>query len=250
MEYGKIIVAGALTVTGLMFTTPFAEAVTGSVAGFTTGFEDKLAPKNPYAEKIMSVQTLYDMGERNLTKNDAVEINGIKCWVLQVDEENKKAELITAETFYFNALYKDPVNWIQETNRKYPGSSFEKFVDEFYINALNSDEYIIDSAFIHAYGETRETMTKKVHPLSLDEAESNYSSFSSWNIIASVYQTTLGSTDKHTNDGFWLPEYKTTNNNIKSFNNRNAPVLQWQGTGGSAYIGARPVFWITLESAL
>lgn len=44
MEYGKIIVVGALTVTGLMFTTPFAEAVTGSVANFATGMNDKYEP--------------------------------------------------------------------------------------------------------------------------------------------------------------------------------------------------------------
>ena len=49
MEYGKIIVVGALTVTGLMFTTPFAEAVTGSVANFTTEMNNKVIPKNPYA---------------------------------------------------------------------------------------------------------------------------------------------------------------------------------------------------------
>ena len=41
MEYGKLIVTGALTVTGLMFTTPFAEAVTGSVANFTSRFSEK-----------------------------------------------------------------------------------------------------------------------------------------------------------------------------------------------------------------
>ena len=41
MEYGKIIIAGALTITGLMFSTPFAEAVTGSVANFTSRFSEK-----------------------------------------------------------------------------------------------------------------------------------------------------------------------------------------------------------------
>lgn len=41
MHYGMIIVAGSLTVLGLMFSTPFAEAVTGSVANFTTGFTKK-----------------------------------------------------------------------------------------------------------------------------------------------------------------------------------------------------------------
>lgn len=41
MHYGMIIVAGSLTVLGLMFSTPFAEAVTGSIANFTTGFTKK-----------------------------------------------------------------------------------------------------------------------------------------------------------------------------------------------------------------
>ena len=84
MEYGKIIVVSALTVTGLMFTTPFAEAVTGSVANFTTGLSSKYEPKE-----------LIDGDNVVLTDNDG-------------DGVASKGDILTFKKEY---LYQENLSW-------------------------------------------------------------------------------------------------------------------------------------------
>ena len=41
-EYGWLIIAGAIIIIVLLFTTPFGKAITDSIGGFVTKFSDKV----------------------------------------------------------------------------------------------------------------------------------------------------------------------------------------------------------------
>lgn len=147
MEYGKIIVVGALTVTGLMFTTPFVEAVTGSVANFTTGMSSKYEPKE-----------LIDGDNVVLTDNDG---NGVaskgdyltfktsylyaegssgptKFLVLKTD--GSTAELL-ATTNYQNSVFNTSSVTTRDsagqTVQKYEGSTLDTLLNTTYYNSLS-----------------------------------------------------------------------------------------------------------------
>ena len=77
-EYGKLIIVGALVVLVLMFTTPFGQAVTGSIAGFTSGFHGKTSAtlaNVKIGEKIKKYELEFDAdGNGVISKGDLIEL--------------------------------------------------------------------------------------------------------------------------------------------------------------------------------
>ena len=274
MEYGKIIVAGALSVLGLMFSTPFAEAVTGSVANFTTGFTRKnvenmdrvtiglgnggpagggtpVTPpaSNPYAAQVASVQKLYDVGEANLTDSDIITVNGVECYVLQADAT--KAELITVDIYdqRFNATDTGAAS-----EYTYATADIKTYMDNFYTNQLGSDPKILDTTITYRYkgswGDdfstyTTGTVSQKVFALDAVEAQANVSKFT-WD-----YTTQMGGNGY----AFWVAAGFYTNSipgtgficsdsfgkTVRSGGDFNNAIVN------DSNAGARPAFWITLE---
>lgn len=263
-HYGMIIIAGALTILGLMFSTPFAEAVTGSIASFTTGFTKKNVENmdrvtiglgnggsggsgggtNPYAAQVAGVQKLYDVGEANLTASDIITVNGVDCYVLQADAT--KAELITVDIYdqKFNAT-----NTGAASEYTYATADIKAYMDNFYTNQLGSDPYILDTTVTYRYGTRNNdlstystgTVSQKVFALDAVEAQSNASKFS-WDRI-----TQMGSDG----EGFWVAagcKYRGYSLGLDvsyngSFGNSQVDL----GGGVDIFVGARPAFWISLE---
>lgn len=258
MHYGMIIVTGALTVLGLMFSTPFAEAVTGSVANFTTGFTRKNVEgidrvtiglgdggsggsgvgANPYAAQVASVQKLYDVGERNLTASDIITVNGVECYVLQADAT--KAELITVEIYdqRFDSTF---------SAYNYADSELKPYMDNFYTNQLGSDPYILDTNVTYRYkiGALSNdfstyitgTVSQKVFALDAVEAKTNASKFS-WDYSGNGYSD-IGL-------AFWVAA------GFYSADDSNGWGVGYVGDFYDYYVeshvvGARPAFWISLE---
>lgn len=149
MEYGKIIVVGALTVTGLMFTTPFAEAVTGSVANFTTGINDKYEPWE-LIDGDNVVLTDND-GDGVASKGDFLTFKASYLYsegntgpteFLVLNSDGSTAELL-ATTDYHSANFIFPSVATTDsagTNvQKYEGSTLDTLLNTAYFNSLSSN---------------------------------------------------------------------------------------------------------------
>lgn len=263
MEYGKIIVVGALTVTGLMFTTPFAEAVTGSVANFTTGMNDKVIPKNPYAEKVNSVQKLYDVGEQNLTEEDIVQFNGIDCYVLKV--ESNKAKLITKNIYDVrfdegghNENNADgyigcDASWHFQFTYNYKYSTLKTWMTKFYYNELNEDPLIIPTtvSYYTTSSYEHDAELENFDNYLLEHLENQYV----FSLDAKEAQTYRNKFNWHITEnytkGFWI----TAGHRHPRFGFADGSFISNTGavrTGGIKYTdyGARPAFWISLENNL
>lgn len=100
------------------------------------------------------VNTLYDVGEQNLTDSDIVEINGIPCYVLEVDEANNRAKLITKDMYnvrfdtggHNSADVESHVGTISGFTDKtydYKYSTLRTWMDEFYRTHLGTDLRIL-----------------------------------------------------------------------------------------------------------
>lgn len=183
-------------------------------------------PVNPYKDKITSVQQLYDVGENNLTANDIVNINGIDCYVLQVDRN--KAELITVDIY--NQRFGNGVT-------DYSSSALKAFMDNFYTSYLGSNAYILDTSVTYRYGSgidepsscATNSLNQKVFALDAYEAKS--------------YETEFGwSKTNGWEEGFWVAA--NDGNTVKVISNTG---LYTNASGFDTNYGARPVFWISLE---
>lgn len=148
MEYGKIIVVGALTVTGLMFTTPFAEAVTGSVANFATGMNDKYEPWE-LIDGDNVVLTDND-GDGVASKGDFLTFKASYLYsngcsgptkFLVLNSDGNTAELM-AKTNYrsskFNETSVTTNDSAGNTVQKYEGSTLDTLLNETYYNILSN----------------------------------------------------------------------------------------------------------------
>ena len=209
---------------------------------------------NPYREKVLSIntnnKTLYEAGESNLTSSDVVSINGVDCYVLKVDTENNKAQLITKD-IYATSYFDDVICASSTNEERYENTALTSFMNSFYSNSttgqgLNSDEYIVDSYFTYykaggsSIGGCYEwVLSDKLFALDAKDAQ-DYASKFSWDAT-------------NTKSGFWVSATNIYQNNptygqssLAGYCLSNAGTFE-NKVGNDSSIGARPTFWISLE---
>ncbi|MDO5440782.1 MAG: hypothetical protein Q4F12_04525 [Erysipelotrichaceae bacterium] len=200
--------------------------------------------------KIKHAKTIYSNGEPACledAENSVITINGIDCYVLQVN--GNKAELITKDIYNvrFDAgghTEGDVMNYVGITTElygdfsdktyRYDYSTLKIWMDNFYTDYLGSDSRILDT--------TVSTITQKVFALDENEARTYFSKFN-WD----TSKTFIDRTDKKV-DGFWTTggwlNVSGWSLGIVVYNNSH--VLM-NTTVTASYIGARPAFWISLD---
>lgn len=234
----KTIVGDSLTNLANDFTNKAQEVI-----DFDEGSEDDTS--NPYAAKVASVQKLYDVGEANLTADDIVTVNGVDCYVLQVD--GNKAELIT-KGIYFQSFG-------GFENYKYHESPLKTWMDNFYTDYLGENECILESNVISYYTTDELSVWKpddvvlfekmnssniKQYVFALDakEAQTNASKFKfNSNYIGRPFSA----------DGFWTSaaHYSSMYDKGYALAVRKDSTFTTILVNGQA--GARPAFWISLD---
>lgn len=208
--------------------------------------------KNPYKDKVMSVQTLYDVGEQNLTANDIVTINGVDCYVLEATATT--AKLITKDMYdvrfddggHSSADVEGHVGTGSHANKTYDYkySTLRTWMDEFYRTQLGADSRILPTAVTYytkdSYDENLDSYAtgtianQYVFALDAKEAKQYVSKFR-WTRNLNYnygFWTTAGCRNNNGNSDAWRVSYygNFSYNDVDYSNN-----------------GARPVFWITLE---
>lgn len=218
-------------------------------------YEQFKATKSELTIKIIGrdhVNYLYDVGENNLTDDDIVQINGIDCYVLKVEDD--KAKLLTIDIYDapFDAGGHSPENVenyvgtgkFADKTYHYKYSTLKTWMDDFYKNELKSDarilntdvEYRVNSNY--PFASTKLYINQYVFPLEYTEARNNSEKFI-WN---------SGSKLKNY---FWIlygykyksgSEYAVAAAHIGYNNNGNSADVHLSGA-----VGARPAFWISLD---
>lgn len=219
---------------------------------------------NPYTDIVANVQKLYDVGEANLTTDDIITVNGIDCYVLQADDS--KAKLITKDIY--NVRFDEGGHTSAEVeghvgtssghtdktyNYKY--STLRTWMNDFYVNKLGADSRILPITVTYYTGNTGTSdlnsfatgtiANQYVFALDAKEAK-QYSSNFRWN-----------SSNKQIDDNgklsncpsiyFWITSGFRHSNGFSA-----AQIVSYSGVFGYGdihydAIGARPVFWISLE---
>lgn len=199
------------------------------------------------------VNYLYDVGENNLTDDDIVQINGVDCYVLKVEDD--KALLITKDMY--NVRFDDgghnsadvdghvgTANEHTDKTYDYKYSTLRTWMDEFYRTQLGADPRILPT-----------TVTYYTSDVSI----SDLNSYASGN-IANQYVFALDAKEAkqyvskfnwtrnlNYNYGFW------TTAGCRNFNNYSvAWNVRYYGGFDNHYVdkgdyGARPAFWTSLE---
>ena len=105
-DYGFAIVVTIVVINIIAMTTPIGNTIKSQVLNAVNTFAAVVDNKfnenpsaNPYRNKALSAQRLYDIGEWNLTEDDIVYVNGVECYVLEVSPDNSKAKLITKDIY-------------------------------------------------------------------------------------------------------------------------------------------------------
>lgn len=208
---------------------------------------------NPFRDKIMSLNTLYDIGERNLTNDDIVNINGIDCYILKV--EDNKAKFITKEIYDVRfdegghnsedvEGHVGPVGYgYGDKTYDYKYSTLRTWMSDFYINQLGSDTRIIPTNVSYY---TNGSLSNDLSVFTIGTLENEYVSA----LDASEFtnnKTKFGWDQTQTYDkGFWI----TAGSRASSWPGARYALYSgsWaNGNVGSENAGARPVFWISLE---
>ena len=223
-------------------------------------------------DKIKSVDTLYDKGEKNLDEDDVVTIKGVDYYVLQVTDD--KAELITKDIYdvrfddgghtsgdvmnyvgtgdyagyTYNYAYSTLQSWMNDTfyNSKLKNSVISNnIISRTVISYTNSTR----SEDLDEYSEKALT-NQYVYALDAKEAQKYASQFSWSNSIKQINATDYSSATSNNSNGFWTTAGYYFNNNASAafdvyyeggeyaFEGRNVDTVT---------IGARPTFWASLH---
>lgn len=206
-----------------------------------------------------TVQTLYGVGEQNLTTKDIIKIGNVDCYVLKV--EGNKAEMITKE------IYNEKFHTTDNNHWKYAECTLKTWMDNFYSNNLLSDPRIVKSTVKYYYQEcwdhdaplniddtkdpyTIETLEQYVFPLDASEGCKNCSKFS-W-AYYNNWEDPLNS------DPEYLSQFWTTAATNDQYGYGDAYgcgyTIKYDGTVStmpgvnSEVAGARPVFWVQFKN--
>ena len=226
-------------------------------------------------EKLSKVRTLYDIGERYLNQDvikldelnnnvsDVIRIGGVDCYVLKIDQANKKAEFITKEIYnqrfdgskyrYENSELKNYMNNFYNTYFKILDNDNNEETVLFGYNFLNTTVncYYRDSTNEGLANIQCSTLAdQKVFALDSLEAKNNISKFY-WN----RYTRTFIDNNETTVYAFWTSGgYRKTEG--KNPGPRAFRVIVLEGNTACTLNvttpyekgnGARPCFWIQLE---
>ena len=222
---------------------------------------------NPYLRDIYNVQTLYDVGESNLTEDDIIEVGDVECYVLWIDEENNRAQMITKD------LYDVRFDTTGQNIYKYKDSTLKTWMDDFYSEYLDSEPYILDTTIKSHYsgefgnysnasyrntdprdtgsefradgvtlseGVFHDEITQKVFPIDVYDLIDNVSKFDIDYYLKNGYDY-----------GFWTNAGTFKNGSasaivFKDYTYSGSPRHHYSSTT-YPYIYARPVFWLSLE---
>lgn len=218
---------------------------------------------NPYTDIVDNVQKLYDVGEANLTDDDIVTVNGIECYVLQADAA--KAQLITKDIYnvrfdtggHTSAEVEGHVGTGSYADKTYDykHSTLRTWMNNFYVNKLGADSRILPTTVTYYTGDTGDTnldnyavgtiADQYVFALDAKEAELYASKFK-WSYLNKQVNDN-GSLSSYNSYYFW-----TTAGFPNSGGSSYARHVHYGGgfyfdSVNDANVGARPVFWISLE---
>lgn len=270
-QYGGIALGILALLVLIAMITPVGNLIKTSLQGtvqtFSTGMESQtdtmtnqmsqafkennVEKYNPLSDKIRSVQTLYDVGERNLTEDDIVQVEGVDCYVLK--REGDKAKLITVDIY--DQKY-SLTNTASESEYRYLNSVLKSFMDDFYVNILNKNEFILSTTFDAYYTDTYETrtvhyenkdsVTSYVYALEAAEAEQKEGIFG-WDNkkLTNIDGSKTSKVVDHfwTSSGYGALDQETPWSGAISCTDSGEIYTYW--TTGSRG-GARPVFWMQL----
>lgn len=200
------------------------------------------------------VNTLYDVGENNLTDSDIIEINGIQCYVLEVDEENNRAKLITKDIY--DVRFDTGDHTAEETTHLGTGghanktydyyySTLRTWMNEFYRTQLGADSRILPTTVTYYTKDSSDSnldtyatgtiADQYVFALDAKEAK-QYSSKFSWNYVNQMSGRGYG---------FWTTAGFRRGSNSIAWDVYYDGYFLNNGVDYS-YVGARPAFWISL----
>lgn len=261
-DYGFAIISVIVIITLVAMSSPIGTTIKTEVSNITSSFaalaENKFdhidydPDANPYTEKVLSVQALYDVGEQNLTQDDIVSVNGIDCYVLKV--EGNKAELITKDIY--DVRFDTGGHTAEETTHlgtasgytdktyDYYYSTLRIWMNEFYRTQLGADSRIlpttvtyytsdVSTSDLNSYA-TGTIADQYVFALDAKEAKQYRSKFK-WTMNLNY------------NYGFWTTAgVRNSNGHPCAWN------VRYYGGFDNHYVdkgdyGARPALWLSLE---
>ena len=238
-----------------LFISLFTLLLTFTCLSFNTNLvqaEDTTDDLSHIIYDIKTVNTLYGVGEKNLTDDDVVTINNVDYYVLQIVDN--KAELITKDIY--DARFDD----VGDTSLDYTRTTLYTWMNNFYTSKLKDsvvDSYLVDSTVI-AYsnptyadsGYDFETGSKTatsqyVFALDAKEAQTNKKQFYWDNSNTNLKKLDGSQASEHAN-GFWT----TANTSSTSVDYLGLTVFAGGSVGSikttDKQFGARPCFWINL----
>lgn len=263
-----VILASIVMTAGGIGISKLAQNATGVMNVFNDSYYDELeATKSELTVKIIGrnhVNYLYDVGEKNLSDEDVVQINGIDCYVLKVEDD--KAMLITKNMY--NVRFDEGghtsaeveghigthVSYTDKTY-DYKYSTLRTWMNNFYVNKLGADSRILPTTITYY---TKDSYTANLdsyaagtianeYAFALDAKEAKqYSSKFKWS-NSNKQVNDDGSLSSYNSNYFW-----TTAGYRDSVGGSNAWSVRYDGGFYSADIdyanaAVRPVFWVSLD---
>lgn len=272
-DYGFAIISAIVIITLVTFSSPIGSTIKKETSNLVDSFGvvsevkmDQLdnslweAGKSDLAIQILGhTKYLYDVGEANLTDADIVRIGDVDCYVLEVSPDQTKAKLITKDIY--DVRFDDGGHTAEEVEGHvgsgdyadktydYKYSTLRLWMDNFYHTNLCEDLKILPTTVAYYIQERdssglliedldnyieKKIVNQYVYPLDAREAINNIDNFKT---DINVYSLNY----------FW-----TTAGFYVANGNLNALTIRYDGhiidtSVDNNYIGARPVFWISLE---
>ena len=258
------IIKTSLQGTATKFSSSMHEQLDGAMNATASAQNNTLKEPNPYAAKITSVQTLYNVGETNLTDDDIVTVNGIDCYVLQVDAT--KAELITKDIYNvrFDTGGHTSIeveghigteSGYTDKTYDYKYSTLRTWMNDFYVNKLGADSRILPTTITYYTSDTDSSNLNNYatgtisdqYVFALDAKEAKrYAYKFGWN-YSNKQVNDDGSLSTYNSNYLW-----TTAGYNSNYGSSNAWNVRYSGRFDYSNVnnlnpGARPVFWISLE---
>lgn len=273
-EYGFAILTAIVVILLVVMVTPVGNTINASVLGVIKSFGNKTIAKidetkkeeltNPYTDIVANVQKLYDVGEANLTDDDIITVNGIECYVLQADAT--KAQLITKDIYnvrfdtggHISAEVEGHVGTHASYTDKtydYKYSTLRTWMNDFYVNKLGADSRILPTTVTYYTKDTHDIVldnytvgtiaNQYVFALDAKEAKQYETKFR-WN-NSNKQINDNGSLSNNYSHYFWVTAGFHLSNGFSD-----GWFVRYDGglycsNVGVTNVGARPVFWISLE---
>lgn len=262
-----VILASIVMTAGGIGISKLAKNATGVMNVFNDSYYDELeATKSELTVKIIGrnhVNYLYDVGEKNLTDEDIIQINGVDCYVLKVEDD--KAMLITKNIYnvrfdtggHTSAEVEGHVgtgsDYIDKTF-DYKYSTLRTWMNNFYVNKLGADSRILPTTVTYYTSDINSDLNnyaagtvanQYIFALDAKEAKQHVSKFKWDNSNKQVNDD--GNLSSNGSNFFW-----TTAGFRNDYGHSRAWLIKYNGKFEYDKIirdsaGARPVFWISLN---